>query len=83
VCKSVLPPGDNPVAVKYIISYHIISYKRGLYLLQAFSTKWKEKALSRDQDRPSVCLSDFHGIWYRRSSQQVVLQGNKGVSEIY
>jgi len=27
VCKCVLPPGDNPIAVnKYIILYHIISY---------------------------------------------------------
>jgi len=27
VCKCVLPPGDDPVAVnKYIVSYHIISY---------------------------------------------------------
>jgi len=25
VCKCVLPPGDNPIAVnKYIISYHMI-----------------------------------------------------------
>jgi hypothetical protein len=29
VCKCVLPPGDNPIAVnEYIISYHIIYYKR-------------------------------------------------------
>ena len=27
MCKCVLPPGENPIAVnKYIISYHIISY---------------------------------------------------------
>jgi len=29
VCKCVLPPGDNPIAVnKYIISYHIIGINR-------------------------------------------------------
>jgi len=29
VCKCVLPPGDNPIAVnKYIISYHIFGRVR-------------------------------------------------------
>jgi hypothetical protein len=29
VCKCVLPPGDNPIAVnKCIISYHIVSFKK-------------------------------------------------------
>jgi hypothetical protein len=27
LCKCVLLPGVNPIAVKYIISYHIISYQ--------------------------------------------------------
>jgi len=26
-CKCVLPPGDNPIAVKYIISNHIIFFE--------------------------------------------------------
>jgi hypothetical protein len=26
MCTVLLPPGGNPIAVKYIISYHIISY---------------------------------------------------------
>jgi hypothetical protein len=31
VCKCVLAPGDNPIAVKYIIPYHIRSYRIGIY----------------------------------------------------
>ena len=26
MCTVLLPPGGNPIAVKYIISYHIVSY---------------------------------------------------------
>jgi len=30
MCTVLLPPGVNPIAVKYIISYHIISYFCGV-----------------------------------------------------
>jgi len=36
VCKCVLPPGDNPIAVnKYIISYHIIIFTFRKKVLQS------------------------------------------------
>jgi hypothetical protein len=42
VCKCVLPPGDNPIAVnKYIISYYIVS-NGGLIVKNEFGRMWKE-----------------------------------------
>jgi len=32
MCTEVLPPGGYPIAVKYIISYHILSYRIAYHL---------------------------------------------------
>ena len=40
VCKWVLPPGDNPIAVnKYIILYHIISKKLWLSASELYTVR--------------------------------------------
>ena len=71
VCKCVLPPGDNPIAVnKYIISYHIIVSSRKVYTtLRNHKTVYTQQFIV-------VIYKDTHFGYKRQPSSDVTFQVN-------
>ena len=61
MCTVLLPPGGHPIAVKYIISYHIISYRKRVI------TQTKQQTFKRGEGEEERSLPFSTSQWLTHS----------------